>query len=117
MRCAAGITENFRSRQHDDVIVGVSGYGRRVGRFEGLSHILAEIHAEVGEIFENDDIVFCCQFADNFQFAFFQTYPCRIIGIGIDNGSDMAFFEKRFQLVPQVVSPEMIDVELFPLHS
>ena len=46
-----------------------------------LAQILAEIHREVCQIFQNDDIILCSQLTDDSQFFIFQANPTGIIRI------------------------------------
>ena len=36
-----------------------------------FAQILAEIHCEIGQVFQNNYIILCCQFTDNPQFFLF----------------------------------------------
>ena len=61
----SGITEGFRSGDLDHVVIRISGDCRLIRRFEWMTQILAEVHSEIGEVFDNDDIVFVGHFADD----------------------------------------------------
>ena len=82
-----------------------------------MPHIPTEIHAEISQIFHDNHIIPGCQFTDYLQLLLFQTNPCRIIRIRIDNRCYIAFTQETFQFLTQGLSTIMIDIKLFPLHA
>ena len=88
-------------------LVRIVCHRRLVRRLERFAQVLAEVHGKVGEVFQHNDVILGCQFADDAQLFFFQANPAGVVGIGIDDGGDIAFaevtFQLRFQLVATVV--------------
>ncbi len=113
----SGITEYLGRRKHQDIIIRISCHSGRIRRFERMPHIPTEVHAEISQIFHDNHIIPGCQFTDYLQFLLFQTNPCRIIRIRIDNRCYIAFTQETFQFLTQGLSPIMIDIKLFPLHA
>ena len=56
----------------------------------------AEVHGEIGKVFQYDYIIPGGKFADDTQFLFFQAYPAGVVRIGVDNGGYIAFLEIAF---------------------
>jgi len=50
---------------------------------------------------------------DDVQLLFRKTDPGWVVGVGVENGPDVAFFKIGAQFVLQEVSPEIVDVEAF----
>ncbi len=113
----SGIAEYLGRRKHQDIIIRISCHGGRIGRFERMSHIPTEIHAEISQIFHHNHLIPGCQFTDYLQLLLFQADPCRIIRIRIDDRCYIAFAQETFQFLAQGLSPIMIDIKLFPLHA
>ena len=111
-----GIAEDFGGRQHKNVIVRIAGHRRRIRRLPRLAQVLTEVHTEISHVFQYDNPVTGGQFTDNRQFAVLQTNPRRIVRIGVNDSRDVALFQITLQLLPQRLSPIMVDVELFPLR-
>ena len=84
------IGEGFRARHCQDVFVGVACHGGLIGGFEGVTQVSAEIHGEVGQVFENDAVVLVGQTGDAFQFLFVEAYPRGVVGVRIDDAADIA---------------------------
>ena len=59
--------------------------------FERFAEFFAEIHSEVGEIFDHDRIIFVCHLSDDLQFFVCQAEPGRVVRVRIDHGCDIAF--------------------------
>ena len=107
----SGIAEGFGTGDKQNVVVGIVGHRRLVGRLEGLAHVLAEIHGEIGQIFQDDDIVLGGQAADDAQFLILQTYPTRVVRVGVDDGGNISLAQVTFQLVLQLVAAVVVHVE------
>ena len=80
-----------------------------------MSHIATEVHAEVSQVFHDNDIVLRSEFANDSQFFFFQANPCRIVRIRIYDSSNVTLSQERFQLFTKRLASVMIDIEFFPL--
>ena len=82
-------------------------HGRLVRRLKRFAQVLAEVHGKVGEVFQNNDVILGCQFANDAQLFFFQANPAGIVRVGIDDGRDITLaevtFQFRFQLAATVV--------------
>ena len=85
-----GIAEDLRRRKHQDIVVGIFGHCRCIGRLVGMTHVLTEVHAEISLVFHHNDIVLGSQLTDDGQLFLFQAYPCRVIGIAVDNSGYVA---------------------------
>ena len=107
----AGVAEYLRTGDHQDVVVRVPGHGGLVGRIERASQGFAEVHAKVGEVFDDDGVVSGSQLADRTQLILGEAYPRRIVGVRIDDGGDVALCEVAFQLWAQFFGAVFIDVE------
>ena len=82
-----------------------------------MSHIGAEIHAEIGQIFHHNHIVFCGKFAYNFQLGIFKAYPCRVVGVGVNDSCDITVGQHALQLVAQRLASIVVDVKFNPLRT
>ena len=80
-----------------------------------MSHICTEVHAEIRQVFHNNDIVLGCQFADDSQFFIFQTNPCGVVRIGINDSGNIARLQHAFQLFTKGSTSILIDIELHPI--
>ena len=108
-----GIAESFGTGNEQHVIVRIVCHRRLVRRLERFAQVLAEVHGKVGEVFQHNDVILGCQFADDAQLFFFQANPAGVVGIGIDDGRDIAFAEVTFQLRFQLVATVVIYVKGF----
>ena len=80
-----------------------------------MAVVFAEVHAEVGEVFHDDDIVFVGHFANDAQFLVGEAHPSRVVGVGIEHAVDVAFAEHFFQFGAKFLAAIFVDVEV--LHG
>ena len=92
-------------------------YRRLVGSLKGLRQVLTEVHGEVGQVFHDDGVIFCGQFANGFQFLLCQANPCRVVGIRVDDGTYIALSQIALQLVAELVAAVVVHVEGLVFHS
>ena len=93
-----GIAECLGTGDEQDVVVCIVGYRWLIGCLERFAEVLAEVHGEVGKVFHDDDIILGGQFTDGLQFLFRHANPGRIVGVGVDDGADVALAEIALQL-------------------
>jgi len=113
----SGVTENLGSRNEKDVVAGVFGYRRLPGRPSGGIEVPTEVHAEIGQIFHDDHIVFFRKLPDDPEFLFGQANPGRIVRVGIDDGMDIPLLEVTLQFGTQFFSSECKYIETFVFQS
>ena len=106
-----GVAEYLRPGDQQDVIVRVAGHRSLVGGFERPSQRFAEIHAEVGEVLDDDGVVPRGQLADRAQLVLREADPRRIVGVRVDDGRHVACGEDALNLRPQLFAPVIVDVE------
>ena len=83
-----------------------------------MAEVPAVVHAEVGQVFEHDDVVARGQFTDHLQLFLFQTDPGRIVGVGVDDGGDVARGEFLLQPCAKFLRAAVgVDVEFPPLYA
>ena len=111
------IRESLRAADEQHVVVCIASYCWLIGRFERNAQVLAEVHREVGKVFHDDAVVLCCQLADSPQLALRKTNPRGVVGVGIDDGTDVAFCHVALELSTQLVATIVIDIEGFVLHA
>ena len=122
-RCHAdtlsGIAERLRAGYLHDIIIGITGYARLVRRLERTSEVLAKIHGKIGEIFYDDHVVFVGHLADDLQLLVGEAKPSRIVRVGIDHRSNIAFGKMRFQGLTQSLATIFVYVErlIFIAHN
>ena len=109
----AGIAEGFGTGDLQDVIVRVACDCCLIRRLKRFSEWLAEVHGEVGEVFDYNRVVFIRHLSDNLQFFFFQAEPGGIVGIGVDHGGYVSFGKILFQYFTQLFSAVFVNVERF----
>ena len=107
----ACITEGFGSADEQDIVVGVAGDGGLIGWFKRCAQVLAEVHGEVGEVFHHDGVVAGGQLSDGLQLAFCQANPGWVVGVGIDDGADVAFRQVTLQLRAELIAAEVVHIE------
>ena len=73
------VTEHLRSGHHYDIVVRIFGHSRLERRFIRFSQRLAEVHAHVCKVLDDDGIVLCRQLADDPEFLFRKIEPRRIV--------------------------------------
>ena len=113
----AGIAESLGAADEQHVIIGIMGYRRLEGSFEGLREVLPEVHSEVGQVFHDDAVVLGCQRADGLKFPLSQAYPRRVVGVGIDDGAYIAVFQIGLQLRAELIASVVVDVESLVFHA
>ena len=84
--CEAVIERNHLNKNDIDRVIPhqanqriISAVTQRLGAvsythldvYKRQAQILAEIHCEIGQVFQNNHIILCCQFTDNPQFFLF----------------------------------------------
>ena len=69
-------------------VVGVASYRGLVWRLEGLRAILAEVHVEVCQVLDNDNIVLSSHAADNLQLLLVEAHPRWVVGVRVDQTAD-----------------------------
>ena len=111
------ITECLRATYEQHVIVGITGYSSLIRRLERCREILAEVHCEVSEILHHDGIVFRSELANHLQLLLSQTDPRGVVGIGIDDGTDVALLEIALKFRTEFISTIGIDIEGLILHA
>ena len=79
--------------------------------FKRFAKFFAEVHCEIGEVFDHDRIVFVCHFADDLQFVVCQAEPGRVVGIGVDHSCDITFGKMFFQDCAQFFSTVFVYIE------
>ena len=78
-------------------VVGVLADARLVGRNARCGDVLAEVHAEIGEVLEDEYVVLVGHVADDLQLLLGETDPGRIVGVGVHDGVDVALLEVALQ--------------------
>ena len=53
----AGIGEGLRSRNPQDIVVRIACHGSLERRLSGMGEVATEVHGEVGQVLEHEDIV------------------------------------------------------------
>ena len=112
-----GIAESLRTADEQHIVVGIAGNGSLIRWLERCGEILTEVHREICEVFHHDDIVFRRQLTDHLQLLLTQTDPRRIIGVGIDDGTDVSLREITLELCSELVTTIVIDIEGLILHT
>ena len=84
---------------------------------ERCREILTEVHCEVSEILHHDGIVFRSELANHLQLLLSQTDPRGVVGIGIDDGADVALLEIALEFRTEFISTIGIDIEGLILHA
>ena len=107
----SGVAKCLGAGDLQDVIIGIATDAGLVRRFERTTQIFAEVHREVGEVLDDDDVVFLSHFRQNLQLIFCQAEPRGVIRVGIDDRRDAPALEVAFQLVAELFAPEIIDIE------
>ena len=77
-----------------------------------MAVVLTEVHAEVGEVFENDDVVFISEFADDLELFVCQAHPCRVVRIRIQHAVNLACLEDALEFLAKLLATVVVDVEL-----
>ena len=113
----ASIAEGLGAGNQQDVVIRIVGHRGLIGSFEGLGQILSEIHSKVGQVFHDDGIILGSQLAYRLQLTLRHTYPGRIVGIGVDDGADVALAEIAFQFVVQLVATIVVHIERLILYT
>ena len=98
------------------VVAGGYGMGSKEG-FDMLFELAKEIHGEVGQVLKHDGAVLGCQCAYGLQFFFVEAHPRWVVGVAVDDGGDVAFFQVAFDFRPQLVATEVVYVETLILCS
>ena len=107
------VAERLGTGDKQQVVVRIVGHRSLIGRYARLGDVLAEVHAEVGEVFHHDDVVFVGEVADDFQFVFREANPRRVVRVGVEDARDIAFREVFFQFLTQLVAAVVVNVERF----
>ncbi len=107
----AGIAEALGAGNHEDIAVGVFSHSGLEGGFAGNAVVLAEVHEEVGVVFEDNDTVFVGHLADDAEFVVGEAEPCGVVGRAVDEACHIAVAEFLFEFVAQFVTAVFIDVE------
>ena len=107
----ASIAEGLGTRNQQDVIIRIATYRGLIRCLERYAQILAEVHGEVRQVFHDDGVILCSQASDGLQFLLVQTNPRRVVGIRIDNGTDVALREIALQLGSELVATIVVNVE------
>jgi len=107
----SGVAERLRAGDEQDVVVRVACYGGLEWRLERAAQVLAEVHCEVGEVFQHDDVVLCGQSADDAQLLVLEAHPAGVVRVGVDDGGDVSTAQVAFQLLLQAVAAIVVDVE------
>ena len=111
------VTENLRTREHEDVVVGVTCNGGLERRLKRNRLVGAEIHAHVGMIFKHYHVIFVSHIANYLQFLVSQAYPWWVIGVRINDGHNITLRAILFELVTEFCTTEFINVELLMLYA
>ena len=70
-----GVAERLGAGDHQCIVVGVFTDGGLERRHAGFGDVAAEVHAEVGEVFNHANVVLGGQFADGAQLLVGETDP------------------------------------------
>ena len=70
-----GITEGFGTGNKQNIILGILGNGGLVRWLTRMTVIFPEVHAKVGKILDDNDIILCCKFPYYPQFLISKTDP------------------------------------------
>ena len=113
----AGIGEGLRGRNPQHVVVRVAGHGGLEGRLERMREVAAEVHGEVSQVLQHDDVVLRGQLSDAPELFLREADPRGVIRVGIDDGRDVALGDDLLQLGDEVLSAIAVDVERFVLDA
>ena len=113
----AGIREGLGAADEEHIVVCIARHRGLVGRLKRHTQVLAEVHSEVGQVFHHDGVILRRQLADGLQLALREAHPRGVVGVGIDDGADIALLEVALQLAAQLRAAEVIDVEGLVVHT
>ena len=113
----SSIAEGLGAADEQHVVVGITGNSGLIRRLERCGEILAEVHGKVSEILHHDGIVLGGQFTDGLQFLLTQTDPRGVVGVGVDDGADVALLEVALEFVAEFLAAIVIDIEGLILHA
>ena len=98
-------------------VLGVTAYSRLIRCLIRHAAFLAEVHIEVCQVFDDNDIVFRSQSADDLQFLLRQAHPTRVVGVGEEHGSYTAGLEVTLQFGFQFIAAEVCYVKRIHAHA
>ena len=76
-----------------------------------MGEVAAEVHSEIGKVFEYYEIVCAGQFADALKFCFVEAYPCGVVGVGVHNAADVVLGYYFFQLADECWTAVVVYIE------
>ena len=113
----ACIAKGLRTRDEQHVVVGIAGYSRLIRRLEGHAEVLAEIHSEIGKVLHDDGIVLRSQLTNGAQLVLRQAHPRGVVGVAIDDGTDVALAKIALDFRSQPLTTIVVDIEGLVLHA
>ena len=78
-----------------------------------MTIVFTEVHAEIRQVFKDNNIIFISQFAYDSKFLICQADPCRIVRVRIQNTMNLTCRENTFQFIAKFLATIFINVKSF----
>ena len=107
----SGVTEDFRTGDEQHEAVGIFGYGRDERLTVRYAETPSEVHAHIGQILHDDDVVLLGHACQDLQLGFGEVGPRRIVGVAVHYCCDASVGKEFLEGVLQSFTAAVVDVE------